>query len=376
MQNSLQYNFWERYNYEHRIYDFIVLGAGFSGLSSAIAIKNKFPHASVLIIEKLVNQSMASTRNAGFLCLGSPSELLGDIDTLTSHFQSEEKAMTLMSQRMKMRKEGYDWILKNVDHEQISLIHCGGREVFSTEEKYLETYDKLEKLRNLFGEAHIDEVITTEAHECHGVHADGLAWNLEKQLNPAMLRQELTRKARELGLEFLLGTEVLKYEKDATGFTLYSDGLDIKCRTFIKATNAFMGNTDVQVARNVILLTEELDRKPLSTNYHVDQGYIYFRSVGKRFLIGGGRNIDKESEESDREEFNDKIVQYLKDYMTAHILPTEDVKIAEKWIGFIGTRALHTKFIEIEENKISLGAYNGIGVCTAISLGQKIVDYI
>ncbi|MGZ5189353.1 MAG: FAD-dependent oxidoreductase, partial [Kaistella sp.] len=62
--------------YRHR--DIMIIGAGFTGLWTAISIKEKFPAASVLVVERSAVPMGASTRNAGFACFGSLTEIIAD----------------------------------------------------------------------------------------------------------------------------------------------------------------------------------------------------------------------------------------------------------------------------------------------------------
>lgn len=69
-------SYWEQKNFFR--YELIVIGSGFTGLSTAINFKKKNPKARVLILEKGVFPTGASTKNAGFACFGSLTEILDD----------------------------------------------------------------------------------------------------------------------------------------------------------------------------------------------------------------------------------------------------------------------------------------------------------
>lgn len=59
--------------------DVAVIGAGITGLNAAIRLKQLDPALDVLVLERGALPEGASTRNAGFACFGSPSELLADL---------------------------------------------------------------------------------------------------------------------------------------------------------------------------------------------------------------------------------------------------------------------------------------------------------
>ncbi len=75
MQYELSY--WERESFFKHI-DVAVIGSGIVGLAAAIHLKKIAPKLQVAILERGVLPVGASTRNAGFSCFGSMTELLDD----------------------------------------------------------------------------------------------------------------------------------------------------------------------------------------------------------------------------------------------------------------------------------------------------------
>jgi ribulose 1,5-bisphosphate synthetase/thiazole synthase len=71
--------------------DFTIVGSGIVGLHCALALCEKYPESKILILEKGILPQGASTKNAGFACFGSISEILDD---LKSH--SEEEVIQLI----------------------------------------------------------------------------------------------------------------------------------------------------------------------------------------------------------------------------------------------------------------------------------------
>src|SRR6478736_8843489 len=70
-------SFWETESFLN--YDVIIIGSGLIGLSTAISLKERAPDKSVLLLERGLFPSGASTRNAGFASFGSLTELLSDL---------------------------------------------------------------------------------------------------------------------------------------------------------------------------------------------------------------------------------------------------------------------------------------------------------
>ena len=91
----MNYSYWEYKNWFSNI-DYTIIGSGIVGLSCALSVRAKFPKAKILLLEKGILPNGASTKNAGFACFGSLSEILDD---LTSH--SENEVLELILKRYK-----------------------------------------------------------------------------------------------------------------------------------------------------------------------------------------------------------------------------------------------------------------------------------
>ena len=72
MASNLSY--WEKKNFFQA--NVIIVGAGIVGLNAAIGIQEKNQKVDVIVLERGFLPSGASTKNAGFACFGSISELI------------------------------------------------------------------------------------------------------------------------------------------------------------------------------------------------------------------------------------------------------------------------------------------------------------
>lgn len=89
MQTSL----WEKESFFAHSH-VIIAGSGFAGLWSAYYLKKKLPRIRITIVDRGVIPTGASTRNAGFACFGSVTELMKDISSM-----GEEKMLSLVEMR-------------------------------------------------------------------------------------------------------------------------------------------------------------------------------------------------------------------------------------------------------------------------------------
>ena len=112
MANQLSY--WEITSFLD--FDVIIIGSGIVGLNAAIHLKKTEPLLKVVVMESGFLPSGASTKNAGFACFGSISELieqerLGGFDTLYNLIEKRWKGL------LKLRKILGD---KAIDYQPLS----------------------------------------------------------------------------------------------------------------------------------------------------------------------------------------------------------------------------------------------------------------
>ena len=75
---NLALSYWEHQSFFGSA-EVVIIGAGLVGLTAALYLKQRRPNWHVVVLERRALPSGASTRNAGFACLGSISEPLPDI---------------------------------------------------------------------------------------------------------------------------------------------------------------------------------------------------------------------------------------------------------------------------------------------------------
>ena len=105
--------------------DVVILGSGLAGLWSAYYIKKSNPKVKVLILDKGIIPTGASTRNAGFACYGSLTELIDDAKKM-----GEDEMVELVS----LRFQGLRRIRKVLDKRDIDYVRNGGYELITSRE--------------------------------------------------------------------------------------------------------------------------------------------------------------------------------------------------------------------------------------------------
>ncbi len=117
---------WEKESF-YAPYDIIIVGAGLMGLWTAKELLDRNAALRIVILERNSTPLGASTRNAGFACFGSPTELMSDIETMGS------KDMLAL---VEMRYKGIEKIKKHFPEEVIGFEHCGGYECINKDSRY------------------------------------------------------------------------------------------------------------------------------------------------------------------------------------------------------------------------------------------------
>src|SRR5256885_15843605 len=116
----MQVSIWEKETF-FAPQDVIIIGSGFVGLWSAFFLKKKHPKLKITIVDRGVIPTGASTRNAGFACFGSLSEVIHD-----GQMMGTEKMLELVEKRFK----GLERIQKYFHKSAIDFSLCGGYELY------------------------------------------------------------------------------------------------------------------------------------------------------------------------------------------------------------------------------------------------------
>lgn len=369
----VQLSFWEKESF-FAPQDIIIVGSGFVGLWSALQLKLKNPAYKITILERGIIPTGASTRNAGFSCFGSPSELLGDADAM-----GEEK----MWQLVEMRYKGLMEIRKHFTEVSIDYDGSGGYECFTPKSAdWDECFAKLDWLNkglhsitgheNLFSIA--DEKITQFGFKGF----DHLIENrLEAGIHSGKLVQALLQKVQGMGVQVLTGIEVKSYQNHHHGIELETactafEGIDLRFTTgqLLLCTNAFtkqlFPDIDIIPNRGQVLITAPIDNLPIKGTFHFDKGYYYFRNVGTRLLLGGARNKAFELENTTEMQTTEIIQNALEEFIKQHLLPATTYTITDKWSGIMAMGSEKNPIIQcISPNVYCCVRMSGMGVALA-----------
>lgn len=358
----------------YRKRDIVIIGAGFTGLWTAISIKERFPEKSVLIIERNSVPLGASTRNAGFACFGSLTEVIADAEKM-----GWEKTLNLV----KMRFEGLQKIQTYFENPDIDFELSGGFEILNTNEPLQRIDEVNEKLKSITGIEKTYFLNQNKIKEFGLGKSEYLVENpCEGSLHSGKLLQKLVEKCHELKVEFLFGTEVENIVENVNNIEVqFSKNLSITSNQLIHCTNAFasqfLKEEEIIPARGQIILTEPIENLKLKGTFHYDEGFYYFRSIGDRILLGGGRNQDFKTEETTAFETTEFLQKHLENFLKKVILPNQNVEIAMRWSGIMAMGSEKTPIVkQISERLFCAVRLSGMGVALAPKIGEIMAEMI
>lgn len=374
MLNINELSFWERKEYFENI-DFLIIGAGIVGCSTAFHLKKKYPDAKVLIIERGFLPCGASTKNAGFASFGGPVELMDDL---------KKQNESLVWETVQARYEGLVYLRELIGDKNMDFQQNGGWDLITPNQAGLseEVRDSLSRMNNemqkITGHQTIfsEDKLTATKFGFSGIET---AFNiaLEGQIDTGKLMKKYHQLITEKGISILYGITVESIDT-MNGGVITSIG-EITASKILITVNGFakqlLKDEDVLPARAQVLVTSPIPNLQLKGTFHYDFGYYYFRNFENRILLGGARNLDIEGETTYTIQTTELIQNRLEKLLRELIIPNQNYTIDYKWSGIMGVGSSKFPIIKKVTDKVSLGVrLGGIGVALGTNVGKKLAD--
>lgn len=370
-------SYWEQTTYFSNI-DIAIIGSGIVGLNAALNLKRKNKNLKIIVLERGMLPSGASSKNAGFACFGSPSELLSDLQNT-----SENETFSLVEKRWK----GLLRLRKNLGDKAIDFHNWGGYEVFDTNKQYALCESKIAYLnkhtfpilgkKNVF--QHADDKIRSFGFK-NVKHM--LVNTAEAQIDTGKMISALIAKVRNLGVEVINGFEVKGLSDEGKSVTITaSDNALIKCKRVIIATNGFakqlLPTYQVEPARAQVLITHPIKDLKLKGTFHFDNGYYYFRNINNRVLFGGGRNLDFKTEETTEFGLTQLVQNKLEQLLDTMILPNTKYSVDMRWSGIMGVGPQKKSIVRAASDNVFCAVrMGGMGVAIGSLVGEEVAKMV
>ncbi len=373
----MNYSYWELKEWFTNI-DFTIVGSGIVGLNCALELKKQHPKANILILEKGMLPQGASTKNAGFACFGSLSEL---IDDLSSH--TTEEVYNLVDKRWK----GLQLLRNNLGDKNINFQQNKGFELCENEAFFEACISKKNEINLLLKPIFNADVFSTSENtfKFQNIHKHYLVNNFEGQIDTGKMAFQLLHKVQKLGIKILNNISVEAFAEINNNVEVKTDKITFKTDKLLIATNGFASSLlkeKVKPARAQVLITKPINNLHIKGTFHLDKGYYYFRNIDNRILFGGGRNLDFKTEETNLFGQTDIIQNTLESILKETILPNTDFEIEHRWSGIMGVGFKNLKgqkkaIVKQISNNVFCGVrLGGMGVAIGSLVGKELANLL
>ena len=358
--------------------DFLVFGAGIVGYTTALSLKEKNPEAKVVILERGILPSGASSKNAGFACFGSATEIFDDI---------EQYGEELVWETVALRWKGLQTLRATIGDDSLDLQINGSWDLITDAENslYERVVPKIDyynvKIAEITGEQKVYTVDTNVANRFGFKNVNNSISNrLEGQINTGMMNQAFYQKVIAADIRVLFGAEVNEITQNQSSATAQTSIGDFEAAQIAVCTNGFakqLLNEEVEPARAQVLITKPIPNLKIKGTFHYQQGYYYFRNINDRILFGGGRNLNKLGETTTEIALTDEIMGSLKYLLRTIILPDITFEIDHEWSGIMGVGNSKKPIVKKVSQSIFCGVrLGGMGVAIGSLVGQDLATMI
>jgi glycine/D-amino acid oxidase-like deaminating enzyme len=368
-----QPSFWEKETFL-KSYDLIIIGAGITGLSSALFYRRHHPGARILVLDKGSIPEGASTRNAGFACVGSITEHVSDMEK-----ETEEK----IKERIQRRYRGLHLLRRTLGDTAIDYENCGGYEIFTETREFEEAREHIpqfnDRMKELCGEEEI-----YQPKELNGY--DAIYNRLEGALHPGKMMQVLLNKVTESGtavrwnaiaknIDDQGSVSIAGAAYDKSGFTLEADQILVAANGF---SAQLLSEVPIKPARGLVMVSEPWhDDMPWKGTFSYDRGYVYFRNVGNRLLLGGGRNAAIEEETTHVFGNNETIKNYLQTFARETLHMPDEIEFEYEWSGIMGFTPTKTPVLKrLDDHRVIAAGLSGMGIAIGMEVGKQAVGLL
>jgi gamma-glutamylputrescine oxidase len=371
-------SFWEKVSVTEGI-DFLVIGGGIVGIACAISLREKHPNARIVLLERGYLPTGASTKNAGFACFGSVTELADDLNKMDP--QTVWDTVDLRWRGLKRLQERFDpKVLELKIRGSWDLLHnsqAGEKQTYSGQLAYFN-----EEIKRITGQDNCYSEDVNTIHEIGFQQINTAYFNrLEGELNTGNLLLQSNLLLAQNKITCLYGIEVKALESHQHGVTLETNFGALQAAKVAVTVNGFakelLKDERIQPARAQVLVTSPIERFELPGTFHYDKGYYYFRGIGNRILLGGGRNLDFSGETTTEFATTEQIQGSLHKLLKEVIIPGKPHTIDYNWSGIMGVGNGKKPLIERLNKHVGIGVrMGGMGVAIGSLVGEQLAGLL
>jgi gamma-glutamylputrescine oxidase len=358
------FSYWEREEWL-KPPDLLVIGAGIVGATTALRYKENHPDHEVLIVDKGLAPEGASTRNAGFTCIGSISEHLADMK-----IAGEETVLNRISRRW----NGLNLLKQTMGEPAMDYHHTGGYEIFTDPALFEHCRENVDQMnRHLNERLGLEEVYSVTEYEGY----PAIYNHVEGAINSGRMMRSLHQKLALAGVRIWWNTPVRSVEP---GRVILSDDFELSARKIAVTTNGFVSrllDLPVKPARGFVFITHPIENLKWKGTFNHNAGYVYFRNVGNRLLLGGARDLAKEQETTDQFGVNPRIREYLLGFATDVLHLPSGWEVDMEWSGIMGVTENKEPVIrQVKPDVYAAAGLSGMGIAIGMQVARELTDLI
>lgn len=357
-------------------YDYVIVGGGIAGLSTAYWLLQKNSELKIGIVEKNQIGYGASGRNAGFVTCGSTEHFI----KLKDQF-GLEKAVEIWKFSEENRKLLQEHIIQD-QADKLDFKITGSCTVAANSERWVYYQEMIKTMRA----QNIDvyEVNASEMDRDYGVTGfeGGVVYAGDGYIHPVKLLAEILKKVR---VHIHENSEVRSVSKAGEKFVIKTDKEELHAQNVVITVNAYLPlvnpkfSTLIVPGRGQILLTKPLPQFVKGPCY-LTKHLCYFRQLPTgELLIGGFRNLATESEKTHADQTTETIQQALFSFIKNHFRFGPQAEIARQWAGIMGYSPDGQMILGASESEPHLHYFagcSGHGMGLSFKAAKTLVDGI
>jgi glycine/D-amino acid oxidase-like deaminating enzyme len=355
--------------------DWLIVGAGYTGLSAARKLSELHPNQKIIIVDAQIAGEGASGRNSGYL-----------VDTTLNDGFTSNKEISNYKKKIDIYELGINAVKKFIKEHQVDCDWNEAGKYFASSKKedkkilinFSNTLSKLGFRYNLFDKQELNKKLGTSFYDVALYTKGGIL------LHPGKLVRAMINSLSN-NVELYEKSQLLKWEKNSDTIYCTFEDNNIITKKIIFCTNGFLKSLGIKKDYNFpITLTASMTR-PLSDNEFKsigepkEWGVLPVRPMGatirmtkdRRILIRNTAEIYNPFKMSNHELKKRSINQKIGIKKRFPSL-AEDI-IHSTWSGIVSrTRNSSQIFNKIDKNIFAAGSYNGSGIGVGTLFGEQI----
>lgn len=348
--------------------DLLIVGAGIVGCAAAIFARQA--GHEVVITEMRDLALGASSRNAGFMITGLDTYYHHGIGHYGHDATRELWALSAKTHRYwrEFAREGGG----------VRLDECGSMLLAESEDEAKE----LETAARALNADGIEAIFHPRDPLRRGYFA-AVEQPWDAAVQPFELAQALLRVS---GAELIANNEVYTLRQPTPDLVeVDTRQFRFRARHVLLCTNAYSVFLDPFFAGKVIptraqvLATAPLAEKVMDTCGYSDYGYMYYRmTFDNRLLLGGGRKLYKDLENTSVDALSDPVQLYLDEYLRTRF-PDVTAPVERRWAGIMGFSLDGLPLVGALPGRPRIGfavGFHGHGLAFGAGVAERAVDFL